>query len=164
MSFVIAGAKSSSIDPESVVRAAVAWTSSRGADACLVDARSVFGRDHLESAARHAIRAQNSRTMSSRSLAMETLLYASGERQVQEAIQAVGLRRDTTAIGVVIFGPASADDFVRDSGWTRDDGVLDAQGKALEDLGISRREAATVSKVQRADLALEKVALLDVRK
>ena len=164
MTFDIAGAKASTVDPETVVRTVAEWTSSRGAEVCLLDARSVFGRDHLESAALHAIRARDARTMSSRSVAMETLLYAAGARQVQEAIRSVGLRQDTKAIGMVLFGSARVDDFIRDMGWSRDDGVLTAEGKALETLGVTRLEAATVSKTQGADLALEKVALLDVQK
>ena len=164
MTFDIAGAKGSKIDPEAVVRTAAEWASSRGAEVCMLDARSVFGRDHLESAALHAIRARDARTMSSRSVAMETLLYAAGARQVQDAIRSVGLRQDTTAIGVVLFGPAKVDDLVHDMGWSRDDGVLAAHGKSLEHFRISDREAQTVSDRQRADLVLEKVALLDVEK
>ena len=102
--------------------------------------------------------------MSSRSVAMETLLYAAGARQVQDAIRSVGLRQDTTAIGVVLFDSTKVDDFIHDMGWGRDDGVLKAGGKSLEHLGISDREAKTVSDRQRADLILEKVALLDVEK
>ena len=55
MTFDIAGAKASAVDPEAVIRTAAGWASARGADVCLLDARSVFGRDHLESAALHAI-------------------------------------------------------------------------------------------------------------
>ena len=164
MTFDIAGAKASKVNPEAVVRTAAEWASSRGAEVCLLDAGSVFGRDHLESAALHAIRAQEARTMSSRSVAMETLLYAAGARQVQDAIRSVGLRQDTTAIGVVLFDSTKVDDFIHDMGWGRDDGVLKADGKSLEHLGISDREAKTVSDRQRADLILEKVALLDVEK
>jgi len=48
--------------------------------------------------------------------------------------------------------------------WTRDDRVLEAEGKSLRDFGISDRKAASVLEAQRADLVLEKVALLDVDK
>ena len=164
MTFDIAGAKASDVEPEAVVRTVAEWAASRGAEVCLLDARSVFGRDHLQSAALHAIRAREARTMSSRSVAMETLLYAAGARQVQDAIRSLGLRQDTTAIGVVLFGPAKVDDLVHDMGWSRDDGVLDAEGKSLDQLGVSDRQAKTVSDRQRADLVLEKVALLDVEK
>jgi len=164
MTFEVAGAKASAMSPEAVVRTAAEWASSRGAEVCLLDARSVFGRDHLESAALHAIRARDSRTMSSRSVAMETLLYAAGARQVQDAIRSVGLRADTTAIGVILFGSTRLDDFIRDMGWTRDDGVLNAEVKSLEAFGIPDQAARTVSESQRTDLVLEKVAMLDVQK
>jgi KEOPS complex subunit Cgi121 len=164
VTFDIAGANASAVHPEDVVRAAAEWASSHGGEVCLLDARSVFGRDHLESAALHAIRARDSRTTSSRSVAMETLLYAAGVRQVQDAIRSAGLRPDTTAIGVVLFGSARVDDFIRDMGWTRDDGVLNADRKSLEHFGISDREAKTVCDARRLDLILEKVALLDVQK
>ena len=164
MTFAIAGAKASKVNPEVAVRTAAQWASSRGAEVCLLDARSVFGRDHLESAARHAVRARDSNTMSSRSVAMETLLYASGHRQVEDAIRAAGLRRDTTTIGIVLFGDASVDELVHEMGWSRDDEVLNPKRKDLAVFGISPGEAETVSTTQRADLVLEKVALLDVQK
>ncbi|HWM53749.1 MAG TPA: KEOPS complex subunit Cgi121 [Thermoplasmata archaeon] len=164
MTFVIAGAKASAVAPEDTVRTAAGWAASHGAEVCLLDARSVFGRDHLESAARHAIRARDSNTMSSRSVAMETLRYASGQRQVQDAIRAAGLRQDTTIIGIVLLGDANVDELVREFGWSRDDEVLNPTGKDLGAFGISQGEAETVSTSQRADLVLEKVALLDVQK
>ena len=164
MTFVIAGAKASAVAPEDTVRTVVEWAASHGVEVCLLDARSVFGRDHLESAARHAIRARDSNTMSSRSVAMETLRYASGQRQVQDAIQAAGLRRDTTIIGIVLLGDANVDELVQEMGWRRDDEVLNPAGKDLGAFGISQGEAETVSTSQRADLVLEKVALLDVQK
>src|SRR5207249_2079990 len=80
MTFNIAGARAAVANPEDVVRTAAKWGSSHGAEMCLLDAQSVFGRDHLESAALHAVRARDSRTMSSRSVAMETLLYAAAAR------------------------------------------------------------------------------------
>jgi len=102
--------------------------------------------------------------MASRSVAMETLRYASGQRQVQDAIRAAGLRRDTTIIGIVLLGDANVDELVQEMGWSRDDEVLKPAGKDLGAFGISQGEAETVSTSQRADLVLEKVALLDVQK
>src|SRR5213592_5015350 len=137
MTFDIAGARGFVANPEDVVRTAAKWGSSHGAEMCLLDARSVFGRDHLESAARHAIRARDSNTMSSRSLAMETLLYASGQRQVQDAIRVAGLRRETTMVGIVLFGDAKINELLEAMGWRRDDEVLNPASKALAAFGIS---------------------------
>src|SRR5437870_12194099 len=99
MTFDIAGARGSVASPEDAVRTAAKWGSSHGAEMCLLDAQSVLGGDHLESAALHAVRARDSRTMSSRSVAMETLLSAAGAGKVLDRVRAVGLRRDTTTIG-----------------------------------------------------------------
>ena len=164
MTFVLGGARASAVAPEEAVRTAADWGASHGAEVCLIDARSVFGREHLESAARHAIRARDSNTMSSRSLAMETLLYASGQRQVQDAIRVAGLRRETTTVGIVLFGDAKIDELLQAMGWRREDKVLNLASKALAAFGISQKEAETVPTSQRADLVLEKVALLDVQK
>jgi len=164
VTFVIAGAKASAVAPEEAVRTAAEWGASHGAEVCLLDARSVFGRDHLESAARHAIRARDSNTMSSRSVAMETLLYASGQRQVQDAIRVAGLRRETTTVGIVLFGDAKVDELLAAMGWRREDEVLNPANKDLTAFGISRPEAETMPTSRRADLILEKVALLDVQK
>src|SRR2546422_503855 len=75
-----------------------------------------------------------------------------------------GLRRDTTIIGIVLLGDANVDELVQEMGWSRDDEVLNPAGKDLGAFGISQGEAETVSTSQRADLVLEKVALLDVQK
>ena len=164
MTFVLAGAKASAMNPEDAVRTAAEWGASHGGAICLLDARLVFGRDHLESAALHAIRARDSKTMSSRSLAMETLLYASGQRQVQDAIRVAGLRRETTTVGIVLFGDAKVDELLQEMGWRREDEVLNPANKDLTAFGTSQLEAETIPTSQRADLVLEKVALLDVQK
>ena len=56
------------------------------------------------------------------------------------------------------------DDLVEAFGWSRDDRVLDLKGKSFQAIGITEAEWATLPPNQRADLALEKVALLDVEK
>ncbi len=164
MSHGIAGARARIADPEAVVRQAGAWASRHGSEVCLADARFIFGRDHLESAALHAERAKDTGTMASRSISMETLLYVSGKRQVAEAIRFAGLRKDSASIGLVVFGSAAPDDFLREMGWSRDDTILSEEGKSLEGFGISRAQEATVPPERRPDLVLEKVALLDLEK
>ncbi|MEK6988058.1 MAG: KEOPS complex subunit Cgi121 [Candidatus Thermoplasmatota archaeon] len=164
MSHIVAGARARVTDPEAVLRATRSWASEHGSEVCLADARIVFGRDHLESAALHAERARDSNTMATRSLAMETLLYAAGERQVTEAIRVAGLRPDTQAVGIVLFGRASVDDLLQEMGWSREDELLSEEGKSLEAFGISRLQAASLSKERSLDLVLEKVALVDLEK
>ena len=147
-------------DPEAVIRETHRWGKAHAAEALLADARVVFGADHLETAARHAERARDSSSMITRSVAMETLLYLSGRGQVSEAIGMAGISIGSTNVAICVFG-SRVDNLIEALGWTRDDSVLDAQGKSLRALGISPAEEATVPQEARRDLALERTALLD---
>ncbi len=164
MTHVLAGARGKVADRDAVLREAQTWAASRGAEACLVDADAVFGRDHLESAALHAERAKATATMATRSLSMETLLYLSGRRQVAEAIDAAGLHSGNQTAAVVLFGDAPVDDLLAHLGWTRDDSVLAPEGKSLRALGLEKAAQKTVPQDRIADLALERTALVDLDK
>ncbi|MCU0852327.1 MAG: hypothetical protein MUC90_03600, partial [Thermoplasmata archaeon] len=66
----------------------------------VVKAEMVFGLDHLRSALHHAARATRDGRNASDSLAMETLLYASGERQLSAAIKKMSPDETTEQIVV----------------------------------------------------------------
>ena len=162
MRYAIAGAHGTVREPEATIRAVHAWATNHGGDVLVAEARAVFGRDHLETAARHALRAEAAGTMISHSVSMETLRYLSAQRQVSDAIRVAGIHRGTRGLAVVAFGTASLDEFLAEFGWSRDDGVLEGRGKSIRAFGISPKEAATVARKSQVDLVLEKVALLDV--
>ncbi|HEY7587795.1 MAG TPA: KEOPS complex subunit Cgi121 [Thermoplasmata archaeon] len=162
MSHSIAGARGRVEDPEGVLRRARDWASPIGTEVLLADARIVFGRDHLESAVLHAERARATGRMTSRTLPNEVLRYLAAQRQVANALRVGGLRKGTEAVAVAILGPGSVDELIAHLGWERDDAVLAPEGKSLRVLGISRTEERTVTGSRKVDLALEKVALLDV--
>ncbi len=164
MSHAIAGAKIRIEDHEAVLAKASSWARDHGVDLFLAEARAVHGRDHLESAARHAERAKANGTMTTKSLAMETLVYLTGQRQVADAIRAAGLRKGTTGVAIVVFGFESPENFIREHGWTRADDILSAEGKPLPEIGVTAAEEKTVPNERRHDLALEKTALVDVMK
>jgi len=164
VSHQILGTRGTIEDAEPVVRALRDWAQARGGEVLAVDARVVFGRDHLESAIFHAERAKATNAMSAHSLSLETLLYLSGRRQVVDAIRVAGLRKGTRTIGLVVWNAERPEDLLKALGWSRDDGVLEHAGKSLELLGITKKEEGTVVDTRRADLALEKVALLDLEK
>ncbi len=164
MIFEIRGAKARIEDPEESLRRVAAWSTERGVEVLVAEARAVFGRDHLVSAAHHAIRAQAQGSMTSRSLAMETLVYLSGRRQVADAIAVAGIRPGTEAVGIVVFGDTLASECITAMGWTADPRVLEAATKNPSRLGIHAEELATVPSDRRPDLALERVALLDLEK
>lgn len=164
MTFDIAGARVRIEDPEATLAKARAWGASGEADVLLADARSVFGRDHLSSAAIHAERSQARGTMVVRSIAIEALLYLSGQRQVADAIRVAGIRKGTKKVAIAVFGGPRASEFLENVGWSRDDSGLEPRRKSLRSLGITAAEETTVPDVLRADLALERVALVDVKK
>lgn len=160
----IRGARARIDNPEEVLRRVASWGAERDREILVADARAVFGRDHLESAVRHAERAQDQRRMSARGLAMETLLYLSGRRQVSDALEVAGIRAGTRAVAVVTFGDTLAPDLVEAMGWTSDPRVLEATGKDPALLRLGSAELGTIEKERWMELALERVALLDVEK
>jgi KEOPS complex subunit Cgi121 len=164
MSHQVAGARGSVKDRDAVLREAQVWASARKSEILLADASAVFGRDHLESAALHAERAQRSGNMATRSISMESLLYLAGQRQVVDAIRIAGIEDDTQAVALLVFGGAPVDELLGLLGWSRDDGVLDAGDKDMGLLGVSPAERLTVPAERIADLALERTALVDVTK
>jgi tRNA threonylcarbamoyladenosine modification (KEOPS) complex Cgi121 subunit len=102
--------------------------------------------------------------MSTRSLTMETLLYLSGRRQVADAIAAAGIRRGTDALAVVVFGDARAVEVIDAMGWSADADVLAAAAKSSSLLGLTQAELSTIPEEHWPDLALERVALLEIEK
>jgi len=164
MTYEIGGARGTIVDHEAILKKIHAWAESADCDVLLADARVVFGRDHLETAVRHAARAQAAGTMVARSVSMEALRYLSGRRQVADAIRTAGIRPGTKGVAIAVFGEPRLDDLVAALGWSRDDAVLEPTGKSLRTIGISEAESGPLPTSQRPDLALEKVALLDLEK
>ncbi|HYU07209.1 MAG TPA: KEOPS complex subunit Cgi121 [Thermoplasmata archaeon] len=164
MTYSIGGARVTVGDVESIISRAREWASRNESEILLADARGVFGRDHLESAVRHGLRAESAGTMVARSVSMETIRYLAAQRQVADALRVAGIRRGTGRMAIVVFGTGSVNDVVAEFGWTRDDSVLDALGKDLEALGVGSGEQETVPSDRVQDLALERLALVDVEK
>jgi len=132
-------------------------------DIQLLDARLVCGRDHLIAAGEHAERAMREGTAVAKSLPVELVVYASGERQINEAIAKMGIRDDTTEFAVVHFGGdlALALEALR---LTRDDAVLSVTPAKLRSFGLTEAELSTVPPERQTDLVLERVALVDLLK
>ncbi|MGD0643700.1 MAG: KEOPS complex subunit Cgi121 [Candidatus Bathyarchaeia archaeon] len=67
------------------------------------DARLIATYEHLYFAILNALQAFQNKTNISKSLAMETMLYASAQRQIQKAIQRCGIKPETTSMAVIII-------------------------------------------------------------
>jgi len=141
------------------------------------DADLVATWQHLYFALLNALTAFKNRENLSKSVAMETMLYASGRRQIQKATQLLGIKPASRNIAVLIVGDKAEvvqktlEKVSKHVGEQLDDSVLELSGKKMERIkkafDISNTELETVMEgdgVEKAlvDLVLERVALLTV--
>lgn len=136
----------------------------RDCEAQMMDAGLVFGTTHILSAFEHARRAFDEGRNSSRTLATEVLLYASGERQISESIEKMGIKDGTTEFCIVLLGEADIEGLVHDLGLKEDDSVLEGDISKLRAFGISQKEMDTLPEENVFDLVLERVAMVDLLK
>jgi KEOPS complex subunit Cgi121 len=68
------------------------------------DADFIATKEHLYIAAQNALRAFAEKTNVSNSLAVETMLYASAQRQIQKAIEQCGIKPHTQRMAVLVIG------------------------------------------------------------
>jgi tRNA threonylcarbamoyladenosine modification (KEOPS) complex Cgi121 subunit len=121
----------------------------------------IFGMDHLRSALYHAERAIEGGTNSSESLAMETLLYASGERQLGTAIRKMSVSDQTEELVVALLagGPLEPDE-----SWQELDNATDLKAHRLLQFGLTEKELSTIGERSPLELILERVAAVDILK
>lgn len=137
-------------------------TEGSGTDLLVLDGRAVFGTDHLSSAYYHASRAIREGRNTSDSVVMETLLYASGERQLSSAIRKMGVRQESEEVVVARLGGGEVD---LGPGWERLPATpTDADREMYLAFGLTPEELGTVGRDRWPDLVLERVAAVDVVK
>lgn len=133
-----------------------------GAQLLILESRMVFGRDHLASAHHHALKAVREGRNASDSMVMETMLYASGERQLGNAIRKMNVGPETSEIVIALLG---GDGVEPEGGWRPlADGPEDVPEDRYLRFGFVREELGTVRVEKRVDLVLERVAAVDVLK
>ncbi len=76
----------------------------QGVEVQLFNADLVAGWQHLYFAAINALSAFETKRNISKSLAVETALYASAHRQIKKAIDQIGLKTDSENAGVLVIG------------------------------------------------------------
>jgi KEOPS complex subunit Cgi121 len=102
------------------------------------NARNVASWQHLYFAALNALTAFNNKTNVSRTLGMETLLYAAGERQITKATDKMGIKSATKEAAVLVFGKdreavgLAILKILRNIGGDQDDMVLELSGPKNE--------------------------------
>ena len=131
-------------------------------DMLVLKADRIFGADHLKSALYHAKKAIDEKRNASDSLAMETLLYASGERQLSTAIKKMSIDHNTTE---VVIAKLTDGEFRPRTSWSTLPATPDVVDReALVSFGVSNDEMATLNPGKVTDLVLEKVASVDILK
>lgn len=137
-----------------------------GGSVRLLNADLVFGIDHVRSAFEKAARAFDNEQNVSDSLATETMLYMSGCRQIQEAVDLFRLKGEGRGV-VCIADTAQASKESLASGLSIDEDervMTDIENKGVHRFGVGDAEAGTVPKDGVLELVLERVAGVDIKK
>lgn len=139
------------------------------------DARFIAGWQHLYFAVLNALTAFRGKRNLSKSLAMETMLYASAQHQIRRAVEVLGVKPETKSVAVLIIGENEADiksilSIVLEYFETHaDDTVLELSKDKVKIIkrvfGISDLELETVMKRSDCEnavvnLIIERIALL----
>ena len=166
----IVGAKGDIEKVDSFLKQIVSFAQNNKVVVQAFDADMIYGKNHLISAYEHAKRAIDRKTNTTNSIEMETLLYASGERQIKLAIPKMGIKKGKINIAFIFINQKAkipddlANGMLKNLDLTRDDQVIDGDENTLKKFGISENEIKTVMKAKYGHLILEKVAKVDIIK
>ena len=127
-----------------------------------IDPEMVCGKDHLISAADCAMKAFTSKRNACSTLAMETMLYASGERQISKAADKMGIKSNN-AVALVIFNEKTEGILSR-LNLKQDDSILEPSEEKMIRFGISENELRSIPEDKKYDLILEHVAFASLKK
>jgi KEOPS complex subunit Cgi121 len=147
---------------------------SRGVEFQLFNARYIAGQKHLVHAALNALYAHNAGSGVSRSISMESMLYASCQDQISEAIKLLGITEGIHNIAVLVFnetheGAETGYNAISSVFENVDDSVLDIdETKHSEIIKAYRLKPQESSYTDRDDaltwILVEKGALLRARR
>lgn len=141
------------------------------------DAELIATQEHLYFAVLNALQAFDNKTNLSKTPAMETMLYASAQRQIQKAIIRAGIKPQTHKMALVIVGddPKQIETALKavteNMGTEPDESVLDLtkdkEAKIKKAFGITDEELEIFEKVNQKkaiiNLVIERVALISTQ-
>ena len=159
--FEVLGAKGQISDPRAVIEYLQHLGKGEG---LALDADMICGKAHVISAVTHAIRAFERGDNISGSLAMETVLYASGEHQISKAMKKMGIKIGTERVALILIDSIPSDNVIFSLSLKRDDDVLEPSDEKALRFGITRDEIRAVPANKIEDLVLEKVAFVALSK
>jgi KEOPS complex subunit Cgi121 len=155
------------VDVDNALNAVEGISKKSNIEVALFDGELIFGERHLISAYEHAKRAFEMGDNTAKTIAMETMLYASGERQISRAIEKMGIKQGGNKVALAIIGDSAKEhvsELLSALNMERDDDVLLPDEKNLVAFGITKKEQNAVPKEKRHELVLERVALVDLIK
>ena len=128
-----------------------------------LDADMVCGKAHLEAAVIHAKRAMEQGTNVSAAMSMETMLFASGERQISKAKEKMGVKNGMRHFALVLFNCDDPAEVLRRLKMVQDDLCSCPRGKSPSRSASrpgTRNSAGTAGR----RLVLERVAFVEILK
>jgi len=145
-----------------------------GMDVQFFDAELVATSEHLYFAAVNALQAFRNGTNISKTVAVETVLYAAAKRQIHRAISQIGVKPASQTLAALIVGASDSQvqvalkELTGHLGAVPDDSVLDLTPKKMgkireaHQIGDKEIQIATQNTPEAAlvDLIVERVALL----
>ncbi len=120
----------------------------------LFDQSKVVGKEHLLWAYQKAEESFEQESNRADDLEIETLLWASAEWQIKDALHKMGIKDSTEKVGMMIDGDPKL--FLDFMGWSRDDSVLEPSIEKLKAFGIGDNEINSVDTPY--ELVFEKMA------
>ncbi|MBE0522899.1 MAG: hypothetical protein IBX40_00955 [Methanosarcinales archaeon] len=135
-----------------------------------LNADLLSGVRHIQFAVEKAIRSFESGKNTANNLGMEIMLYASGSRQIEKAIN-LGVKRGENRVAIVLVAENVSDEAVfdiRNLLNSEDASIVDYSDSKKENLlrifNITAAELEAVGEDKIPELVLERVALVDVMK
>jgi KEOPS complex subunit Cgi121 len=175
--YLIIGAKGKITQVEELINSLSEWAKKRRLLIQAFDADLVYGKSHLISALEHALRAMKEKRNFASTLALETLLYSSGKRQISDAIKCLGIKEGKNKNIALLFVSLDLKGFdgelplneevnklINSLGLSRTDQVIKGNIEKLYRFGLTKEELESIPKEKRGDLILERVAMVDVWK
>jgi len=132
------------------------------------DAKLIASREHLYFAALNALKAFQNRLNISKSLAVETLLYASAQRQITKAVDLLGIKPSSTEVAVLVIGKTELEakrtlEIVsKQILGERDDRVLELSNEKMEGIEKLFDISDIEFKAKLTKKGMEKEALIDL--
>jgi KEOPS complex subunit Cgi121 len=174
---LIIGAKGDIVQIEQLINSINKWGEQRRLLIQAFDADLVYGKSHLICALEHALRAIKEKRNFASTLALETLLYTSGKRQISDAIKLMGIKKGKDKNIALLFASLELKGFdgglpsneeinklINSLGLSQADQVIKGNIGKLYRFGLAKKELESVPEKKRGDLILERVAMVDIWK